>query len=161
MTLPKALVAWLVAGTLLAASPPAEAQERPPNRAQSAKKPKRSKAPPRKPAPEADAAKPAAEAEADPKSPEAPAKSGESAVQAAGTQAPAEARTPTGPVKEAENKEGVKTYEFGAVEVEGRLRSPQILYFLRRVRAEFDAAALGHRSFLRELSHTRNDSVFR
>jgi hypothetical protein len=50
---------------------------------------------------------------------------------------------------------GVKTYTFGAQEVEGRLRSPQILYFLRRVRAEFDPAPLGHRSFLLELSDTR------
>jgi hypothetical protein len=39
--------------------------------------------------------------------------------------------------------------------VEGRLKSPQILYFLRRVRAEFDPAPLGHRSFLLELSDTR------
>src|SRR5262245_13726508 len=41
-----------------------------------------------------------------------------------------------------ENKEGVKTYKFGAVEVEGRLRSPQLIYFLRRVRAEFSAGDL-------------------
>jgi hypothetical protein len=61
----------------------------------------------------------------------------------------------TGVVKTEEAEKGVKTYTFGAEEVEGRLRSPQILYFLRRVRAEFDAEALGHRSFLLELSDTR------
>lgn len=52
-------------------------------------------------------------------------------------------------------QDGMKTYTFGPQEVEGRLKSPQIQYFLRRVRAEFEAGALGHRSFLRELSHTR------
>jgi hypothetical protein len=60
-----------------------------------------------------------------------------------------------------ENKEGVKTYKFGAVEVEGRLRSPQLTYFLRRVRAEFSAGDLGHRSFLRELAETTRHPSFR
>jgi len=64
-------------------------------------------------------------------------------------------------VKEKESAEGVKTYQFGAIEVEGRLRSPQLIYFLRRVRAEFQAGALGHRSFLGELSDTRHDPAFR
>jgi hypothetical protein len=58
-------------------------------------------------------------------------------------------------VKTEEAKAGVKTYTFDAQEVEGRLRSPQILYFLRRVRAEFDPHPLGHRSFLLELADTR------
>ena len=61
----------------------------------------------------------------------------------------------TGVVKTEEAEKGVKTYTFGAEEVEGRMKSPQILYFLRRVRAEFDAEPLGHRSFLLELSDTR------
>jgi hypothetical protein len=56
---------------------------------------------------------------------------------------------------------GVKTYKFGPVEVEGRLKSPQVVYFMRRVRAEFAAGALGHRSFMRELSDTRRGSAFR
>jgi len=60
-----------------------------------------------------------------------------------------------------ENKEGVKTYKFGAVEVEGRLRSPQLTYFLRRVRAEFNAGDLGHRSFMRELAETTRHPAFR
>src|SRR3970040_1577180 len=58
-------------------------------------------------------------------------------------------------------QEGVKSYKFGTIEIEGRLKSPQIIYFLRRVRAEFDAGALGHRSFLRELSDTRRSPSFR
>lgn len=60
-----------------------------------------------------------------------------------------------------ESKEGVKTYKFGTIEVESRLKSPQIIYFLRRVRAEFDAGLLGHRSFMRELSDTRNNPSLR
>jgi hypothetical protein len=63
-------------------------------------------------------------------------------------------------VKTEELREGEKTYTFGAQEVEGRLKSPQILYFLRRVRAEFDPAPLGHRSFLLELSDTRRHRAF-
>jgi cobalamin biosynthesis Mg chelatase CobN len=81
------------------------------------------------------------------------------AVQAAGTTAakPPEATN----VNVKVDKGGVKTYEFGAVEVEGRLKSPQVIYFLRRVRAEFDAGALGHRSFLGELSDSRRSAAFR
>jgi hypothetical protein len=82
-------------------------------------------------------------------------------VQAAGTKATTQKAAPKGTVKEQEGPEGVKTYDFSAIEVEGRLRSPQILYFLRRVRAEFDAGGLGHRSFLGELRDTRNDTAFR
>jgi hypothetical protein len=66
-----------------------------------------------------------------------------------------------GSVKVEENKEGVKSYTFGAQELEGRLKSPQILYFLRRVRAQFDPSGLGHRSFMRELSDTRRHRAVR
>lgn len=55
---------------------------------------------------------------------------------------------------------GAKVFRFGEVEVEGRLKSPQIVYFLRRVRAEFAAGDLGHRSFMRELDETKNESSF-
>jgi hypothetical protein len=58
-------------------------------------------------------------------------------------------------VEESAKDKGVKTYKFSAIEVEGRLKSPQIIYFLRRVRAEFEAGDLGHRSFMPELSDTR------
>jgi hypothetical protein len=60
-----------------------------------------------------------------------------------------------------EGQEGEKTYKFGAVEVAGRLKTPQIIYFLRRVRAEFRAGLLGHRSFMLELSDTRRHKAFR
>ena len=55
---------------------------------------------------------------------------------------------------------GARVFRFGEVDIEGRLRSPQIVYFLRRVRAEFAAGDLGHRTFMRELSETRKESEF-
>jgi hypothetical protein len=55
---------------------------------------------------------------------------------------------------------GARVFRFGEVEVEGRLKSPQIVYFLRRVRAEFAAGDLGHRSFRSELGETRNEPGF-
>jgi hypothetical protein len=55
---------------------------------------------------------------------------------------------------------GVKVFRFGELEVEGRLRSPQLVYFLRRVRAEFAAGDLGHRSFMLELSQTKQSDNF-
>jgi hypothetical protein len=55
---------------------------------------------------------------------------------------------------------GTRVFRFGEVEVEGRLKSPQIVYFLRRVRAEFNAGDLGHRSFVREMSETRSEPGF-
>lgn len=56
---------------------------------------------------------------------------------------------------------GEKSYQFQAIEVEGRLKAPQILYFLRRVRAELRAGRLGHRSFLPELQDTRRNGALR
>jgi hypothetical protein len=83
----------------------------------------------------------------------------EESVKTAGTATPK--TTDAGVVKTKEDKEGVKTYRFDTIEVEGRLKSPQVIYFLRRVRAEFEAGALGHRSFLGELSDSRRSAAFR
>jgi len=55
---------------------------------------------------------------------------------------------------------GVKQFRFTETDVEGRLKAPQLVYFLRRVRAEFAAGDLGHRSFMRELSDTQRDPNF-
>lgn len=90
---------------------------------------------------------------------EAKASTKEEGVKAAGTATPK--TQSSGDVKVKEDKEGVKTYKFETVEVEGRLKSPQVIYFLRRVRAEFEAGALGHRSFLGELSDSRRSAAFR
>ena len=63
-------------------------------------------------------------------------------------------------VVESKTVDGGRVFKFGELEVEGRLRSPQIVYFLRRVRAEFAAGDLGHRSFMGELSQTRSGTAF-
>jgi hypothetical protein len=55
---------------------------------------------------------------------------------------------------------GSKQFRFTETEVEGRLKAPQLVYFLRRVRAEFAAGDLGHRSFMRELSETQRETSF-
>jgi hypothetical protein len=55
---------------------------------------------------------------------------------------------------------GTQVFKFSQLDIEGRLKSPQLVYFLRRVRAEFAAGDLGHRSFLREMSETRKESSF-
>ena len=48
----------------------------------------------------------------------------------------------------------VKVYRFGGLDISGRLKSPQLLYFLNRLRAEFDRPKLPHRSFLPELERS-------
>ena len=55
---------------------------------------------------------------------------------------------------------GTRVFKFSELEIEGHLKSPQLVYFLRRVRAEFAAGDLGHRSFLREMSETRKEPSF-
>jgi len=55
---------------------------------------------------------------------------------------------------------GTHVFKFSELDIEGRLKSPQLVYFLRRVRAEFAAEDLGHRTFLREMSETRKESSF-
>jgi hypothetical protein len=60
-------------------------------------------------------------------------------------------------------KEGdtsVKMMEFSGLDIEGRLKSPQLLYFVNRVRAEFDRPRLPHRSFMPELeSSTKKEPL--
>lgn len=55
---------------------------------------------------------------------------------------------------------GTQVFKFSELDIEGRLKSPQLVYFLRRVRAEFAAGELGHRSFMREMSETRKEGSF-
>ena len=140
----------------------AHAQGKPKAHAAAPRKP--IKKSPKKPEPEAetpdtDAASDTAPS--DDKAVDKPDKGEPTGVKAAGTNATKTASGTATPVAVKENKEGMKTYKFGTIEVESRLKSPQIIYFLRRVRAEFDAGLLGHRSFMRELSDTRNNPSFR
>lgn len=94
----------------------------------------------------------------------APANAEEPKKAAPAPRAEAAAATPPGAPevkKETTDAEGEKSYQFGAVEVEGRLKAPQILYFVRRVRAELKSGQLGHRSFLPELRDTRRSEALR
>ena len=145
---------------------PRSAEAAPKNKPRPAAQSKTPKKNPKKAEPEADA--PSADAKGDDDQAsdktDKPDKGEPGAVKAAGTNATKAApnASAAAAVKETkESKEGVKTYKFGTIEVESRLKSPQIIYFLRRVRAEFEAGLLGHRSFMRELSDTRNNHSLR
>jgi hypothetical protein len=52
-----------------------------------------------------------------------------------------------------------KVYTFGAMDVEGKLKTPQLLYFLNRVKLELEMSAPDHRSFMKELQKTADDPV--
>ena len=55
------------------------------------------------------------------------------------------------------NKVKTKTYMFGAMDVEGKLKTPQLLYFLNRVKLELDMSAPDKRSFMKELAQSADD----
>jgi len=51
-------------------------------------------------------------------------------------------------------KKSARTFDFTAMSFEGTLRTPQLLYFLGRVKQELDRAALEKRSFMPELTRS-------
>lgn len=59
-----------------------------------------------------------------------------------------------------EGGEKVKVFRFTGLDVSGRLKSPQLLYFLNRLRAEFDRPRLPHRSFIPELQRSSHGKAF-
>lgn len=67
--------------------------------------------------------------------------------------------TTTAPVNgvAAGTKVKTKTYTFGAMDVEGKLKTPQLLYFLNRVKLELDMSAPDKRSFMKELAQSADD----
>ena len=60
-----------------------------------------------------------------------------------------------------EGGEKVKVFRFTGLDLAGRLKSPQLLYFLNRMRAEFDRPRLPHRSFIPELQRSSRAKAFR
>ena len=70
------------------------------------------------------------------------------------TQAPAQAQ-PTAEPKQPK----VKVYSFSGLDVEGKLKTPQLLYFLNRIKAEFDTSTLDKRSFMPELEASADDKA--
>ena len=57
-------------------------------------------------------------------------------------------------------KKRVQVLDFEGFGVEGRLRTPQLLYFLARVREELARASLENRSFMPELQRTVKEGSF-
>jgi hypothetical protein len=82
------------------------------------------------------------------------------AVQAPVAAAPPSSGIDAGVVEAKTTDGGTHVFKFTELDIEGRLKSPQLVYFLRRVRGEFAAGDLGHRSFMREMSETRKESSF-
>ena len=65
------------------------------------------------------------------------------------------ASTPAEPAPEGDKPEGKKappgkpkTFDFTALDLNGRMRSPQLLYFLERANEELERASLEKRSFI-------------
>ncbi len=64
---------------------------------------------------------------------------------------------PAGEAKSGGKNVKTKTYTFGAMDVEGKLKTPQLLYFLNRVKLELDMSAPDKRSFMKELGQSADD----
>ncbi len=92
-----------------------------------------------------------------PKAPEKPAKPEKPAAPAPDKSAIAAAQAAAGNTDAQIVKEGdtsVKVMSFEGLGIEGRLKSPQLVYFVQRVQAEFARPVLPHRSFMPELAHS-------
>lgn len=50
--------------------------------------------------------------------------------------------------KESKGKDKVKNFDFNALDLNGRMRTPQLLYFLERANEELERASLEKRSFI-------------
>jgi hypothetical protein len=50
-----------------------------------------------------------------------------------------------------------KTYTFGGLDIDGKLKTPQLLYFLNRMKSEFDTTTPDKRSFIPELKRTTEE----
>jgi hypothetical protein len=50
-----------------------------------------------------------------------------------------------------------KVYTFTGLDVDGKLKTPQLLYFFDRVKLELDTTAQPKRSFIKELEATSSD----
>jgi len=64
-----------------------------------------------------------------------------------GDTAPAAAE-PKDDGKKKGKQQGPKTFDFTALDLNGRMRSPQLLYFLERANEELERASLEKRSFI-------------
>jgi hypothetical protein len=79
---------------------------------------------------------------------------------ATGTSGPVDAEVASAAEIHTEGDTQVKVMEFRGIDIEGQLKTPQMLYFLSRMRAEFGRPRLPHRSFMPELEHSAQERVF-
>jgi hypothetical protein len=150
------LLALPVGHVASAQEPGASSETRAGGRAKKAKRAKRVKRAKKEEAPPTAEAKPSTDKEA-------AVPSGESVAPSTGD-GKASASSALGGGEEQVRKEGgtdVKTVEFTGLDIEGQLKTPQLLYFLTRLRAEFDRPRLPHRSFMPELSRTSGEKSLR
>ena len=61
-------------------------------------------------------------------------------------------------VKGGSKKDAPKTYDFNALDLNGRMRTPQLLYFLDRASEELERASLERRSFIPAMVHSIDES---
>ena len=84
------------------------------------------------------------------------------------TVTPATAQKKKAPTKAGENDGGPtqvdpktgqksKQYTFGGLDIDGKLKTPQLLYFLNRMKSEFDTTAPDKRSFIPELKRSTDE----
>ena len=87
----------------------------------------------------------------------APPPASDSAGDSGGEAAADDAKPAGEPGKAGGKNLKTKTYTFGAMDVEGKLKTPQLLYFLNRVKLELDMSAPDKRSFMKELAQSADD----
>ena len=59
--------------------------------------------------------------------------------------------------KKREGKDKVKTFDFTGLDLSGRLRTPQLLYFLERANEELERASLKKRTFIPHMVRSVED----
>jgi hypothetical protein len=70
---------------------------------------------------------------------------------------PKEAKKPAAEAKPTQggaSASKMKSYTFGGLDIDGKLKTPQLLYFLNRMKSEFDTTTPDKRSFIPELKRS-------
>jgi hypothetical protein len=64
------------------------------------------------------------------------------------------------PGKKAKGKKRVKVFDFTGLDLAGRLRTPQLIYFLDRAAQELELASLERRSFIPDMVKSVDEESF-